>query len=383
MARNHQQRWLKIRLELHAMSVLSPLRSPGAKAVQLYWVVAVASTLLSTWIGSLSEYRLPHTLLTTSLHLSFALATVVVLSSLTTNSPGTRFRQLASSPPSGPRNFDYLLLPRPLTLSTILTPVAVSTVVSAQISALHEDSLASVAEQPFISFIRILPIFLFICLPLKDSASWPRITATLLGLVLGAGPAVRINGGSPTAWWCGGVWAFSTCVWAFGLHVGLGVKTHQTVKPTEEQQTTEAPPTGTGSIPRVNLPIYLGLLLLFNMMLLVFSGEVGRASSSGHFGFFTSAGFWIQELVMAWCNLARLVAFWVLFHHLDPLSILLVASVKDFLLPLATSLTFGNPLITQEQTGSALTTWQQALIIAGVGWSALSEGQAGTRRKRG
>ncbi|SCZ88647.1 BZ3500_MvSof-1268-A1-R1_Chr2-1g04546 [Microbotryum saponariae] len=364
------------------MSVLSPLRSPGAKAVQLYWVVAIASTLLSTWIGSLSEYRFPHTLLTTSLHLSFALATVVVLSSLTTKSPGTRSRQLTSSPSNGPRTSDYLLLPRPLNLSTILTPVAVSTVVSAQISALHEDSLASVAEQPFMSFIRILPIFLFICLPLKDSASWPRITATLLGLVLGAGPAVRINGGSSTAWWGGGVWAFSTCVWAFGLHAGLGVKTHQTVEP-EERQTTEAPPTGTGSTPRLNLPIYIGLLLLFNLMLLVFSGEVGRASSSGHFGFFTSAGFWIQELVMAWCSLARLVAFWNLFHHLDPLSILLVASVKDFLLPLATSFTFGNPLSTQEQTGSALMTWQQALIIAGVGWSALSEGQAGTRRKRG
>ncbi|SCV71939.1 BQ2448_4633 [Microbotryum intermedium] len=375
------------------MSMLSLLRSPSARAVQLYWLVAIASTLLSTWIGSLSEYRFPHTLLTTSLHLSFALATVVVLSSLATGFPITRSRQLTSSKSSSPRVLELFLLPRPFTLSSAFTPVVMATAVSAQISALQEDSLASVAEQPFMSFIRIWPIFIFVSLPIKHSASWPRIMAILLGLVLGAGPGVRINLGSPMAWWCGVVWAFSTSVWVFGLHTGLAIKTE---KSEERKQTEVPPPTGTSN-PQMNLPTYLGLLLLFNLTFVVFSGEVGRASSSGHFGFFTSAGFWIQELIMAWCGLARLVAFWNLFHcrgvvpndqwaphqHLDPLSVLLVASVKDFLLPLVTSYVFGNALITQEQTGSALTTWQQALIIAGVGWNALNEGQVRTRMKRG
>lgn len=64
------------------------------------------------------------------------------------------------------------------------------------------------------------------------------------------------------------------------------------------------------SSPTIVLYLTIALCLLFPPLLM--SDELKLAYQSGHFGFFTEAGFWLQELVMAWCGLASLASFWSL-----------------------------------------------------------------------
>lgn len=67
-----------------------------------------------------------------------------------------------------------------------------------------------------------------------------------------------------------------------------------------------------GARPSPTIALYLALALTLLVPPLLLSEELNLAYDSGHFGFFTEAGFWLQELVMAWCGLASLGAFWAL-----------------------------------------------------------------------
>lgn len=141
--------------------------------------------------------------------------------------------------------------------------------------------------------------------------------------------------------------------------------------------------------------VHLYLCTLLLLPPLVLSQEISNAASSGHFGFFTEVGFWLQEIVMALAGLASLGAFWALLkvgrisnghpmviviihhrthipllrtsQHLEPPTVFLVVGLKDFFLPFLFSFLFGNPLPTKDVSGSKLSAVQQLLALLAVG----------------
>ena len=136
---------------------------------------------------------------------------------------------------------------------------------------------------------------------------------------------------------------------------------------------------------------HLAFSALFLLPPLLLSGEIAAAKSSGHFRYFTEAGFWLQEVVIALSGLASLGAFWGLLEvrldslkffasspavlttltsseqYLDTPAIFVVSALKDFLLPQLFHLLFGNPLPRQESTGATLSIRQQWVALAAIG----------------
>ncbi|KAL8279207.1 hypothetical protein RQP46_008463 [Phenoliferia psychrophenolica] len=327
---------------------LRVLANPSTTAIGLYLACAPASSILATVIGSTSEYRFPHPLLTTTLHLAISLSTLIALAfaaSAFLDLASSR-RQLSSRPIASPLHSALAALaalrPSARALSTerlaaALTPYILSASIAAVLASLVESRAARITEPSFWTLARLVPLAmttLAAATPhaprvLDDVAPTTVAIAACVWCVLMAGPAVAW-GASSEGWMCGLVYA--VCVFGWVLSVKAGMQEGEEVA---EEGTTKPSPT---------IALYLALALALLLPPLLLSDELHLAYDSGHFGFFTEVGFWLQELVMAWCGLASLGAFWSLIRNVDPLTVFIIVGLKDAAVPYLYSSAFGNPL---------------------------------------
>ncbi|KAI5481882.1 60S ribosomal protein l35 [Pseudohyphozyma bogoriensis] len=314
----------------------------------------------------------PHPLLTTTLHLAISLVTLLALSflsrALLTALAARAPRQLTSrSTPNYRRGSLHDALSKlashaPISrltstaISDALTPFVLSSSLAAVLASLVEMRAAKVAEPPFWTLARLLPlVFTFVASFLPDVApvleelgEARRGVAILVWLVLMAGPAVGW-GTASEGWFCAVVYAVAVMGWVLAVKAGM--------MESEEVQddAQKSPPT---------LMLYLTLATLLLVPPLILSGEFASASKSGHLGFFTEPCFWAQELVMAWCGLASLGAFWGLIKHLDPLALFVTVGLKDAAMPYFYSFFFNNLL--RHSTKPALRPTQQVWALIAI-----------------
>ncbi|GAA6034067.1 hypothetical protein JCM8097_000675 [Rhodosporidiobolus ruineniae] len=291
----------------------------------VYLVLAPTSGLLETWIGAQSEYRFPHPLTATVLHLVLAL--LLLLLSL----PVLR---LVSRRPLTP-----LRASLHRRRQTLLPPLLCA------LSSLLDLRLSTLCDPPFRSFTRLIPLFLALILP--GTRGGTDLAAAAGGLVLLGGREVSGAAGGE-AW----------------------------ISP---------PPLTAILIP------HLSLTALFLLPPLVFSSELASVRRYRHYGFFTEPGFWVMEVGMAACGLARLAAFFQLVQTLRssslPLISLLPAASHLLLQPLLARFFFGNPfdLVTLGGEGTFSPAVQYGLLLGLAGvvvWVGGEEGREG-RRKEG
>ncbi|ORY89397.1 hypothetical protein BCR35DRAFT_300565 [Leucosporidium creatinivorum] len=347
----------------HGLRLLaSNSKRPGLQAALVYLIVAPSASVVSSLVGSLSEYRFPHPLLTTVLHLSISLLALVGLSllaqALLPLLPSSR-RLLSTPRPSSTSSTSLSsLTPRALLLSLAsnlptrrsllnsLTPYTLSSSLLTILLSLIELRATRITESPFWTLARLLPLPLVLLV----SSAQGRGRGMIVWAVLVAGPAVGWKA-SAEGMLCGVSYAACLAGWVLAARKGFeeGEK--------EEEHVRSSP----------TILVHLLLCTLLLLPPLVLSQEISNAASSGHFGFFTEVGFWLQEIVMALAGLASLGGFWGLLKHLDPPTIFIVVGLKDFLLPFLFSFLLGNPLPSKAMTGSKLSDLQQIFALLALG----------------
>ena len=169
-------------------SLLQPFRPIWHKhhssltAAAVYLVVSPISSLLSTLLGSYSEYRFPHPLLTTTLHAFLSLALLALLSLLLPLLP--RSRLLSRAPPA-PRRIS----------AAALTPSTLSAALCATLAALSESHAHRLVEPPFWTLVRLAPVPLSWGFERGVRGEKGAGGAVAVALVLGLGPAVGGSAG--------------------------------------------------------------------------------------------------------------------------------------------------------------------------------------------
>lgn len=237
--------------------------NPGTRAVAVYLALVPASTFTSTVVGSLSEYRsapslplndpwahgvtfrFPHPLLTTTLHLAISLSTLLALALAAKIALRSSFsrRQLStkstSAPTSSPLLTDVLtalsshLPSRSITtrhLAESLTPFILSSSLAAVLASLVELRAARIAEPPFWTLARLLPLVITAAAgafsptdtpgALEDVNAPNVVVGVLVWLVLMAGPAVGWRA-SGEGWVCGVVYAVAVVGWVLSVKGGM------------------------------------------------------------------------------------------------------------------------------------------------------------------
>lgn len=241
---------------------LRVLANPATRAILAYLACVPASSVLSTVVGSVSEYRcalvatavvgtklivsrrFPHPLLTTTLHLAISLSTLIALAFAASAvlRLSTARRQLSSgpnAPVAASTTLQNVLAalashrPSARTLSSqhlaaALTPYILSASMAAVLASLVESRAARITEPPFWTLARLLPLAITAvaaALPtaphvLDDVTSTTVAIATCVWFVLVAGPAVAW-GASAEGWMCGLVYAFCVVGWVLSIKGGL------------------------------------------------------------------------------------------------------------------------------------------------------------------
>ena len=317
-------------------------------AIAVYLVVSPISTVLGTLVGSLSEYRyadqilndwrstdpicsFPHPLLTTTLHLLISLATVL-LASLGANY-GLKLlapRRLNDAPSKSPflrsitAGFELLAgqanrsesisVRRQIRLR--ITPLSLSCALASVLAALVEMSATKITETTFWSTARLLPLLLIVTLSATTyiiPSSTTRdagqgILAMLLFIVFLAGPSTGVQASSQ-GWLAGVGYAGAVASWVVCIQVDKRERDRETKS--VHCRVKFSLRLITRRCSKSNCIIaHLALCSVLLLSPLLLSHEIGAAFQSGHFGFFTEVGFWAQEVVLAWCALVKLVAFW-------------------------------------------------------------------------
>ncbi|KAM0752869.1 hypothetical protein T439DRAFT_311538 [Meredithblackwellia eburnea MCA 4105] len=352
------------------------LRNQEPLACVLYSLVQPSSTVSSTWIASISEYRFPHPILTTAVHLVISIVTLLAVSlvakSILSASVASSKRKLTSPNPGSTsilqRIISLLASHTPtrqhLAPSHFLSPSFLAASIAAVLASLVQTHASRVTEPQFWSLVKLLPlgitIFTFIIphahpLALEDATSSHASVAAAVWLILLAGPDITWTA-TKEAWVCAVL--HSVCVVGWVLSLKSAMKESERETDTSEE----------GRKPSLTIFHYLLLSLLLLIPPLITSDEISNALSSGHFGFFTEPGFWIQELVMAWCGLASLGVFWSMTQVTNPLILFTIVSLKDYALPYVYHHIFGNPFPFSHFLPAILRPKQQilALLVLGV-----------------
>lgn len=264
--------------------------------------------------------------MTTTLHLLVSLGTVQLLrlaAHALLNRAGLR-QLTADAPSTSPRwlirqlqrvGGDEQTLHSWLDISS--TPVALSSTLASVLAALVEMSSSKITEAPFWTTVRLLPLLIVAVLscttPLphlvgSTADAGQKLISLLIFLVLLGGPASGLAA-SAQGWISGALYAGSVVGWIGFAQMGM----RETAKDSQCVYLPHPLPlTGSRCSPSIRQHLLLSTGLLVPPLLL--SHELGAAFRSGHFGFFTSGGFLIQELLMAWCGLANLLVFWGLLR---------------------------------------------------------------------
>ncbi|GAA5918077.1 hypothetical protein JCM6882_004981 [Rhodosporidiobolus microsporus] len=393
---------------------LSLLHDPSTRAAVLYLVLSPSASLTATWIGSLSEYRFPHPLTTTCLHLALALV-ILLVSSIAAQlalriRPRRRGLATHSSTSPSPSSLSPLYSLASLTSPPSLTLPPPSTLLaslSAVLSSLLELRLSRSASSAFLSFTKLLPLLLAsllsFVLPARSITRGGRLKHALLGLVLFAGAGV--SAAAHLGEWVLAVgWAGGMVGWVAAVQARVGGMEAREARwrrgrgADEAGEELEKVDERRGSPPSPSLPslllthLLLTLLLLPLLSLSPLSHELAAIRRYRHYGFFTEPGFWAQEGGMAACEVVRLGAFLNLVKS-SPSSLLPCLSlpaVSSLLLrPLLTHLLFGNPLASDSEPmhrggGRGLGEWAQlGLVGVTTGWAVSEGGGAGEGEEEG
>ncbi|BGP32157.1 hypothetical protein JCM10296v2_003937 [Rhodotorula toruloides] len=360
------------------------LMQSSSRAVAGYLAVSIAAAVVTSVVDSVSEYRFPHPLVSTQLHLLLSLAILIVVCLaarlLERIRGGRRVLTGAAAPPhssSPARTLASLaslasLLPPPPIASTLwahLTPYTITAALCSTLAALLDIRAHRTLDPSFWSFARLLPIpitaFITLVSPsrlLPSSFSSVRsavpvlvVAATLLG-----GEGVSTEGGRG-AWACAIGWALGVTGWVVAVQAGMEqaageeAETRRATDDSNEGSRSSAPPT-------IFLHLFLSILLLAFPTAL--SSELASNRRYRHYGFFTEVGFWLQETVTSLCGLANLAAFWHLITTCDTLTAFLVVGMKDFSLPRIFHSLLDNPLDSLSLGEATLSIRQQLFIFA-------------------
>ncbi|GAA6047577.1 hypothetical protein NBRC10513_004059 [Rhodotorula toruloides] len=368
-------------LGLRTVPVRAVLRQSSSRAVAEYLAVSTGAAVVTSVVDSVSEYRFPHPLVSTQLHLLLSLAILIIVClaarilerigggrrALT----GTAAHPHSSSPTRTLASLASLLPPPPIasTLWAHLTPYTLTAALCSTLAALLDIRAHRTLDPSFWSFARLLPILItaFISLvspsrllPSSLTSAGKAMPGILVAATLLGGEGVSAEGGRG-AWPCAIGWALAVTGWVAAVQTGMEqaeegeADTRRAADDSSEGTSSTAPPT-----------IFLHLLL--SVLLLAFptalSGEVASIRRYRHYGFFAEIGFWAQEVVTSLCGLANLAAFWHLISTCDTLTTFLVASIKDYLLPRIFHSLLDNPLDALSLGEATLSTRQQLFIFA-------------------
>jgi hypothetical protein len=236
-------------ISLRARLLANSPRRLAAQAILTYLVIAPSATLLSTLVGSLSEYRsvsrqlvrfllahalvpdhrFPHPLLTTTLHLIISLLTLLALalfSRLALRLLAANRRLLSTPRQTSPSPRSLLVslashLPTTSTaLTSSLTSFSLSSTLLAILASLIELRASRITEAPFWTLTRLLPLLLLVLLPIPEIQEGPRGTALLVWVVLMSGPAAGW-GASKEGMLCGGAYAVCLAGWVLAAKAGM------------------------------------------------------------------------------------------------------------------------------------------------------------------
>ncbi|TNY19716.1 Vitellogenin [Rhodotorula diobovata] len=356
------------------------VQRPRFRAGAAYLVVSPATAVLSALVGSTSEYRFPHPLVATELHL--AIAVVALLSAAFAARTIEQRRGRRRTPPSGTdlvsRVLDPLASvlpsgPAAQSLSSTFSPFALLATLSSTLASLCEVRAHRIVDPAFFAFARLLPLLACavsaLALPptllprrLKATGDASIHAALWLVVVAGWGVTARAGRGSwPVALgWAAGTlgWVLSAQAAAYVHSVGGG----QSAARKRAGRTRSA------------APQQLLQHLVFSIILLaiptLFSAELSDIRRSRHHAFFLEPGFWAQETAMALLSLVGLGSFWHLVSTCSPLPVFGLVATKDVvILPRLYATLFGNSLDALTQGEALLSEGEQAvLLVLLAGW---------------
>ncbi|GAA5937510.1 hypothetical protein JCM3775_001249 [Rhodotorula graminis] len=391
------------RASAHLASLRRLARRPELRAAAIYLVVQPATAVLAALVGSTSEYRFPHPLVATLLHLALALAALVAASLA-----AKVLRHRRHVPPPRPTlvssaldSLASILPSRPLSSpepSASCSSRAFLAALSSTLTALAELRAHRTLDPAVFAAVRLAPLVLapLVALVPLPPPIVPRSlgparraeagAALVCGIVLGAGRGVALEG-----WWDAGVVALAWAVGALGWVLCLstaGIERAEVAEGFEEDGLTHR----RRSSSRPSLLVHLLLSLLFLFIPTLLSPELANIRRSRHHTFFLEPGFWARETAAALVSLAGLSAFWHLASTLDPLPTLALVALKDRLVvPCAFNALLGNPLDGLERGRARLSERQQVAALGLLGaWAVVralgerewEDGRGGRRKKR-
>ncbi|BGP08156.1 hypothetical protein JCM10049v2_004002 [Rhodotorula toruloides] len=368
-------------LGLRTAPVRAVLRQSSSRAVVGYLAVSTGAASVTSVVDSVSEYRFPHPLVSTQLHLllSLVVLTVICLAARLLERLGGGRRALtggaahvhSSSSARLLASLASLLLAPPIasTLWTHLTSYTITAALCSTLAALLDIRAHRTLNPSFWSFARLLPILItaFVTLvsparllpsPLTNART--AVPGLIVAATLAGGAGVSTEGGRG-GWPCAVGWAIAVTGWVLAVQTGTEqaeegeVAARRATDDSIEGSSSTAPPT-----------IFLHLLLSVLLLALptALSGEIALIQRYRHYGFFTEIGFWLQEVVTSLCGLANLAAFWHLIANCDALTTFLAVGIKDFVLPRVFNLLLDNPLDSLSLGEATLSTRQQLFIFA-------------------
>ncbi|GAA5824713.1 hypothetical protein JCM3770_003078 [Rhodotorula araucariae] len=375
--------------------------APPCRAAALYLAVSAASAASAALIGSSSEYRFPHPLVSTQLHLLISLACVAALTlgaRIVIRTRGRR-RALTGETDARSRILDSLasLLPSgPLRaiFHPALSPFALSAALFSTLASLLETRAHRIADPSFFAFARLLPLVLCAVLalilpqrlvpaPLENAED--RVAYLLLWLVFVAGAGVSAQAGRG-GWPVALGWAAGATGWVLALQAGVAESRRDERVAGEDGKEGERRRPG----PRATLSTHLLLNILLLALPTILSTELSDIRRSRHYAFFLEPGFWVQEAGMALCGLAGLCAFWHLVSTCAPLPVFALVAAKDLLLlPRMYAALLGNPTDALSLGEATLSGRARAVMLLGLGaWLLAGKAEEGEwegrdRRKAG
>ncbi|TKA56879.1 hypothetical protein B0A53_01280 [Rhodotorula sp. CCFEE 5036] len=347
----------------------------------VYIAVSLAASTAETWIGSLSEYRFPYPLTTTQLHLALSIGIVSLGTSLsriceTGESHLSAQPETASDDSKAPsRNAAHPSDQRASPLSS--APLGPRSTLGSRLAiVLCWSSLLAIEttsrlriDPSFWSLVRLAPLattFMYTAVSPSRRRHLSKWHLLSLALLMRSWQDAWTSS-SYQDWLVGAAWTVAAVTW--GVALRCRHRTTEENAPLEHRLDTRVKASSATRADR--------LLVDLVTYAVVASAAAGLSSEwtaivrYRHFGFFTEVGFWLQELGMATCGLARLAAFYMMAENYDALDVFAAIAVKDSLHPLALGATSGRPLQTM-WSGDALVSdkYQMAALVVLAGGAA-------------
>lgn len=318
-------------------------RSTTMHPALVYIAVSTSASIIETWIGSLSEYRFPYPVTTTQIHLVLSIGIIVWGRSLSRilekGNPDLSARPEIASDDCKARGRNTATPPAQRASAPPSAPLGPRSIFGSRLAIVLCWSSLLVLETPsrlqidpsFWSLVRLAPLasaFLYNAVSpnkRRHLFKWRLLSMSLL--VRPWQPAWTSS--SYQDWLVGAAWAVAAVMWVAALRFR-----HRTTEgnfPPHRLDRQAGTSTSTASANR--------LLIDLVTYAVVASAAAGLSSEwtaivrYRHFGFFTEVGFWLQELGMATCGLARLAMFYMMAETCDALDVFAAIAVKDFLHP--------------------------------------------------